>query len=51
MIAGLIFVFRPKPISVETSTVSRGSLQETIDEEGKTRMHDHFVLGATVAPD
>jgi HlyD family secretion protein len=49
MIAGLIFVFRPKPVSVETSTVSRGSLQETIDEEGKTRMHDHFVLAATVA--
>jgi HlyD family secretion protein len=48
MIAGLIFVFRPKPISVEISTVSRGSLQETIDEEGKTRMHDHFVLAATV---
>jgi HlyD family secretion protein len=48
VIAGLMLVFRPKPISVETAPVSRGTLQETIDEEGKTRMHDHFVLAATV---
>jgi HlyD family secretion protein len=49
MVAGLMLVFRPRPISVETASVSRGSLQETIDEEGKARMHDHFVLAATVA--
>jgi HlyD family secretion protein len=48
IIGGLIFVFRPKPIAVETATIRRGTLQATIDEEGKTRMHDHFVLAATV---
>jgi HlyD family secretion protein len=48
IIGGLIFVFRSKPIAVETATVRRGTLQATIDEEGKTRMHDHFVLAATV---
>jgi len=48
IIGGLIFVFRSNPIAVETATVRRGTLQATIDEEGKTRMHDHFVLAATV---
>lgn len=49
VIAGLALAFRPKPISVETATVAAGPLQETLDEEGKTRMHDHFVLAAPVA--
>jgi HlyD family secretion protein len=49
VIAGLVLAFRPKPITVETAAVARGPLQETVEEEGKTRMHDHFVLAAPVA--
>jgi HlyD family secretion protein len=49
VIVGLVLAFRPKPIVVETAAVSRGPLQETVEEEGKTRMHDHFVLAAPVA--
>ena len=48
VVAGLVVAFRPKPIVVDTAIASRGPLQETIDEEGKTRIHDHFILGATV---
>jgi HlyD family secretion protein len=47
--AGLALAFRPKPLPVETAPVTAGPLQETVDEEGKTRMHDHFVLAAPVA--
>lgn len=49
VIAGLVLAFRPKPIVVETAAVVRGPLQETVEEEGKTRMHDHFVLAAPIA--
>jgi HlyD family secretion protein len=49
VIAGLVFAFRPKPILVETAMVKRAPLQETLDEEGKTRMHARFVLAAPVA--
>jgi HlyD family secretion protein len=49
VIAGLVLAFRPTPIAVETAAVARGPLQETVEEEGKTRMHDHFVLAAPVA--
>jgi len=49
VIAGLVLAFRSKPITVDTAAVVRGPLQETVEEEGKTRMHDHFVLAAPVA--
>ncbi|MBZ5521526.1 MAG: HlyD family efflux transporter periplasmic adaptor subunit [Acidobacteriia bacterium] len=49
IIAGVLLAFRPKPALVETAAITSGALQETVDEEGKTHMHDHFVLAATVA--
>lgn len=45
----LIWVFRPAPVPVETVSIQRGDLQELIEQEGKTRIHDHFVLATTVA--
>ena len=49
VVAGLVLAFRPKPISVQVATATMGPLQQTVDEEGKTRMHDHFILGAGIA--
>ncbi|MBZ5507735.1 MAG: efflux RND transporter periplasmic adaptor subunit [Acidobacteriia bacterium] len=45
----LFFVFRPAPLDVDVARVQRGPLQETLEQEGKTRMHDHFVLASTVS--
>ena len=39
---------RPTPIRVEVARVERGSLQVTIDAEGKTRVRDRFVVAAPV---
>lgn len=49
--AGYIAVtaFRPAPVSVETSRVSYGPMQVTIDAEGRTRVRDRFVVAAPVA--
>lgn len=47
--AGLVLAFRPKPVPVQVATVTMGPLQQTVDEEGKTRMHDHFILAAGIA--
>ena len=50
LLAGVLaFVFRPASVPVETVVISSGSLQETVEEEGKTRMHDHFTVAATIA--
>lgn len=49
VVAALVLAFRPSPVVVQVATASMGPLQQTVDEEGKTRMHDHFTLATSVA--
>ncbi|WP_404784704.1 efflux RND transporter periplasmic adaptor subunit [Altericista sp. CCNU0014] len=46
--AGLIWVFRPIPIPVDTATVEQGELQVTVNAEGKTRIRDRFTIAAPI---
>lgn len=39
----------PRPIPVETARVSRGAVRATVNEEGKTRLRQRFVVSAPVA--
>src|SRR5512135_227131 len=50
LLAGLaiLWAFLPRPVSVETAKVSRGPLQVTVEEEGKARLRDRFVVSAPV---
>ncbi len=48
LIAGIVAGMWPKPLPVETATVSVGTLRSTVDEEGKTRIKDRFVVCAPV---
>ena len=41
--------FREQPVPVEVAAVARGPLRVTIEEEGKTRVTDRFVVSAPVA--
>ncbi len=41
--------FRPTPVLVEAGRVTRGPLQSTVEEEGRTRVADRFVLSSPVA--
>ncbi|MDH3688751.1 MAG: HlyD family efflux transporter periplasmic adaptor subunit [Gammaproteobacteria bacterium] len=47
--AALAYGFRPTPILIEATQVSRGPLRVTVEEEGKARVIDRFVLSAPVA--
>jgi HlyD family secretion protein len=47
--AGGYFLLRPKPVPVEVAEVTRGPMTVTVEEEGETRIHDHFVISAPVA--
>lgn len=47
--AALVAGLRPQPVLVEAATVSEGPLQVTIEEEGRTRVKDRFVVSAPVA--
>ena len=40
--------FRPTPIKVDTKPVEQGTLQVTVNAEGKTRIREDFVISATV---
>lgn len=43
-----LFALRPRPIKVEMAPVLRGRLESTITAEGRTRLHDRFVVAAPV---
>jgi HlyD family secretion protein len=45
---GLIAVFRPAPIPVDTGRVEQGDLQVTVNAEGKTRVRDRFTIAAPI---
>jgi HlyD family secretion protein len=46
IIIGIGFI--PRPVLVDTVVANRGPLVVTIEEEGKTRIIDHYVLSAPV---
>ena len=45
----LAFLLRARPAIVETSRVELGAMQVTVEEEGKTRVRDRFVVSSPVA--
>ncbi|MBN8563954.1 MAG: HlyD family efflux transporter periplasmic adaptor subunit [Leptolyngbya sp. UWPOB_LEPTO1] len=45
----IVWAFRPTPIAVETSAVTRGELHVSVAAEGKTRIRDRFVISAPVS--
>jgi HlyD family secretion protein len=46
---GLYSGFRPQPIAVDVGTASRGPLRVTVQQEGRTRVVDRYVITAPVA--
>lgn len=48
--AGAIYMgMRPQPLEVETVAVRVGPMETVVEEEGKTRLRDRFVVSAPVA--
>jgi HlyD family secretion protein len=49
-VIGLIAVVaRPKPLEVETAAVTRGPLQQVVDEDAKTRVRERYTVSAPMA--
>ena len=42
----IVFGFMPRPIAVETTRVIQGKLRVTVNEEGKTRIQQRYVISA-----
>jgi HlyD family secretion protein len=45
----LIWAFLPRPVEVEAATVARGPFEKTVDEDGKTRVRERYVVSAPLA--
>jgi HlyD family secretion protein len=46
IIAGLVYAFLPEPVDVDIVEVQRGDLQVTVDEDGKTRIREKYMVSA-----
>lgn len=44
VLALLVWAFMPTPTEVEIATVTRGRFERTVQEDGKTRLRDRFVV-------
>jgi len=49
LVAALAYAFWPQPLPVDLAPVVRGPLEVTVDEEGKTRIKDRYVVSAPLA--
>lgn len=49
VVGGLGYAFLPQPVEVDLVEVGRGTLRVTVDQEGKTRIHDKYVVSAPLA--
>ena len=47
--AGIVWSVLPRPIPVETATVTKGQFVATVDEDGKTRVRERYVVAAPLS--
>jgi HlyD family secretion protein len=49
LVALTAWALRPRPVAVETAEVVRGAFEQTVSDDGKTRVRDRFVIAAPLA--
>jgi len=49
LIAALVWAFLPQPLPVEVAEITRGRFEQTIEEDGKTRVRERYVVSAPLA--
>ena len=49
IVVGLGYAFWPEPVDVDLATVDRGMIRVTVDEDGKTRIREKYVVSAPLA--
>lgn len=46
VVAGIVYGLWPRPVEVDWAEVTRGPMRVTVDEEGKTRIRERYVVSA-----
>jgi HlyD family secretion protein len=49
LVALVVYAFLPKPIAVDIAPVTRGAMRLTIDEDGRTRVKERYVVSAPLS--
>lgn len=49
VLAGIVWGFWPRPVEADLAEVVRGPMRVTVDEEGKTRIRERYVVSAPLA--
>jgi HlyD family secretion protein len=49
VVAAIVYALWPKPVPVDFESVARGPMEVTVDEEGKTRIKERYVVSAPLA--
>jgi HlyD family secretion protein len=49
LLALLVWAFAPRPVMVELATATSGRFEVSIDEDGKTRVHDRYTISAPLS--
>jgi HlyD family secretion protein len=49
LLALVVYAFLPKPVAVDIAPVRRGPMRLTIDQDGRTRVKDRYVVSAPLA--
>jgi HlyD family secretion protein len=49
VVAAIAFSFRPQPLDVDWQTVSRGALEVTVNEDGRTRIREKYTVSTPLA--
>lgn len=49
IVAGIVYGFWPRPVEVDLGEVTRGPMRVTVDDEGKTRIRERYVVSAPLA--
>jgi HlyD family secretion protein len=44
-----VWALLPEPIAVDAARVTRGSFEQVVEEDGKTRVHDRYVVSSPLA--
>lgn len=49
LVAGIAYSFVPEPKEVDLATVDRGTVRVTVDEDGKTRIREKYIVSTPLA--
>jgi HlyD family secretion protein len=49
LLALLAWAFAPRPVEVETASAEQGPFEVTLEEDGRTRLHERYVVSAPLS--